>query len=211
DPTDGTERGSMSPSVMRGRCASTSTRAGPTSANPPSLGCGSSSASCRGPASSPPASGDPSLSRHPIVTEGPHCPALHTAPADRPMPVRATAVLLTLVVAGAARAGAIYPIDRASVLAGSRFDLKVEFDGVVAQKDVRVTVGGAPAETVFGKPGLWLEREDGKPATSWGMQGVSLEKAGPVEGVATGGSQTAAGTVGGVLSGARQEEKGELL
>jgi alkaline phosphatase len=106
------------------------------------------------------------------------------------MPGRAAAVLVALALTGAARAGAIYPIDRASVLVGSHFDLKVEFDQVVATQDIRVTVGGAAAETVFHKPGLWLEREDGKPATSWVMRGVSLEKAGPVEVVATGDGQT---------------------
>ena len=106
------------------------------------------------------------------------------------MPGRAAAVLVALALTGGARAGAIYPIDRASVLAGSHFDLKVEFDQVVAQQDIRVTVGGEAAETVFHRPGLWLEREDGKPATSWVMQGVSLEKAGPVEVVATGAGQT---------------------
>jgi len=38
-------------------------------------------------------------------------------------------VLALLVAAAtAARAGAIYPIDRATILAGSRFDFKVEFD-----------------------------------------------------------------------------------
>ena len=106
------------------------------------------------------------------------------------MPGRAVAVLVALALTGGARAGAIFPIDRASVLAGSRFDLKVEFDQVVPQKDIRVTVGGTAAETVFHKPGMWLEREDGKPVTSWVIQGVSLEKPGPVEVVATGGGQT---------------------
>jgi alkaline phosphatase len=47
--------------------------------------------------------------------------------------------LLTLVVtlvprvlgAGAVDAITLYPIDRAQILAGSRFDFKVEFDGIV--------------------------------------------------------------------------------
>src|SRR5262245_19476735 len=98
-------------------------------------------------------------------------------------------LLPILCVASPARAGAIYPIDRASVLAGSRFDLKVEFDQVVPQDQIRVTVGGRPAEAVFGRQGLWLEREDGKSVTSWVLQGVSLTKPGPVEVVATGGGQ----------------------
>ena len=49
------------------------------------------------------------------------------------MPRLAAGLLSTLLLTltGAARAGAIYPIDRAAVLAGSHFDLKVEFDQVV--------------------------------------------------------------------------------
>ena len=102
----------------------------------------------------------------------------------------AIGLLCILCLAGPARAGAIYPIDRAGVLAGSRFDLKVEFDQVVPREQIRVTVGGRPAEVVFGRPGLWLEREDGKSVTSWVLQGASLSRIGPVEVVATGGEQT---------------------
>ena len=99
-------------------------------------------------------------------------------------------LLWILCVAGPARAGAIYPIDQAAMLAGSRFDLKVEFDQVVPPDQIRITVGGRPAEAVFGRRGLLLEREDGKSVTSWVLQGVSLSKPGPVEVVATGGGQT---------------------
>src|SRR5215813_11351629 len=115
-----------------------------------------------------------------------------TAEGARNRMTRHVVACLFLAVGGAgqARAGAIYPIDRASVLAGSRFDLKVEFDQVVPQDQIRVTVGGHPAEAVFGRQGLWLEREDGKPVTSWILQGASLTTTGPVEVVATGGGQT---------------------
>jgi alkaline phosphatase len=99
-------------------------------------------------------------------------------------------LLAPLVFSGAAKAAAIFPIDRATVLAGSRFDIKVEFDQVVPQREIRLTVGGRPAEAVFGRPGIWLEREDGKPATSWVLQGASLAQPGPVEVVASGGGQT---------------------
>ena len=68
---------------------------------------------------------------------------------------RLAAGLLSLFcLAPPALAGAIYPIDRATILAGSRFDLKVEFDHVVPQDQIRVTVGGRPAEVVFGRPGV---------------------------------------------------------
>jgi len=95
-----------------------------------------------------------------------------------------------LCLAGPARAGAIYPIDRASLLAGSRFDLKVEFDQVVPRERIRVTVNGRPAETVFKRSPVWLEREDGKSVSSWVLQGVSVSQPGRVEVVATGGDQT---------------------
>jgi len=99
-------------------------------------------------------------------------------------------LLPILSLASPAWAGAIYPIDRASVLAGSRFDFKVEFDQVVPQDQIKVTVGGKPAEAAFGRPARFLEREDGKAVTSWVVQGASLTRPGPVEVVATGGGQT---------------------
>ena len=39
-------------------------------------------------------------------------------------------------------APSIYPVDTARFLAGSRFDFKVEFDGKVNEKDVRVLING---------------------------------------------------------------------
>lgn len=44
-------------------------------------------------------------------------------------------------------APSIYPVDTARFLAGSRFDFKVEFDGKVNEKDVRVLINGKPAES----------------------------------------------------------------
>src|SRR5262249_54365174 len=99
-------------------------------------------------------------------------------------------LLPLLCLASPARAGAIYPIDRASVLAGSRFDLKVEFDQVVPQDQIKVTVGGKPAEAVFGRRAQFLEREDGKAVSSYVLQNVSVDHPGPVDVVATGGGQT---------------------
>ena len=55
------------------------------------------------------------------------------------------ALFCLLCAAGLAAAAAIYPIDRASILAGSRFDFKVEFDSVVDPAAVRVTVNGVDA------------------------------------------------------------------
>jgi Alkaline phosphatase len=52
---------------------------------------------------------------------------------------------------GGAPALTIYPIDRAQILAGSHFDLKVEFDGVLAPERASVTVNGQPLAAAFGR------------------------------------------------------------
>ena len=66
-------------------------------------------------------------------------------------------VLAAITVAlGAVPAGAItiYPIDRAQILAGSRFDLKVEFDAVIAVADAKVTIDGVDPPTALGRTGI---------------------------------------------------------
>ena len=60
------------------------------------------------------------------------------------------AVAVTLL-ATPAGGQTIYPIDRADILAGARFDFKVEFDGRVAPASVKVTVNGTDYATAFGK------------------------------------------------------------
>ena len=59
----------------------------------------------------------------------------------------------TTILAGIAQAEpAIMPLDRATILAGSPFDFKIELDQVHAAAEVAVTVNGQPYATVFGKP-----------------------------------------------------------
>ena len=62
----------------------------------------------------------------------------------------APAALGTLLAFQAAQAIEIYPVDRASILIGSTFDFKVEFDGVVDPDSVRVTVNGIGYEEALG-------------------------------------------------------------
>jgi alkaline phosphatase len=66
------------------------------------------------------------------------------------------------MLAGAANAATIYPLDRATVLAGSPFDFKVEFSKVVKPEDVKVTVNGADYDSVFGKKANFVAEEKGK-------------------------------------------------
>jgi alkaline phosphatase len=65
------------------------------------------------------------------------------------------------VLAGAANAATVYPIDRATILVGSPFDFKVEFDAVVKPEDVKVTVNGQDYEAVFGKKAEFVAEEKG--------------------------------------------------
>ena len=58
----------------------------------------------------------------------------------------ATTMLFSPVVASATT---IFPLDRATILVSSPFDVKVEFDNVVAEADVSVTVNGKPAAEVL--------------------------------------------------------------
>jgi alkaline phosphatase len=48
-------------------------------------------------------------------------------------------------------AQSIYPLDRAEILLGSKFDCKVEFEGDVAADAIQVTLNGRDAAAVFAK------------------------------------------------------------
>lgn len=66
------------------------------------------------------------------------------------------------MLAGAAQAATVYPLDRATILVGSTFDFKVEFDAVVKPEDVRVTVNGQDYEAVFGRKAEFVAEEKGE-------------------------------------------------
>jgi alkaline phosphatase len=85
-----------------------------------------------------------------------------------------------LVLGGWAHVDAItvYPIDRAEILAGARFDLKVEFDRVIPASDAQVMVNGERYTTVLGRPGRFVAKEDGVEASALIVRDVSLAKPG---------------------------------
>src|SRR5262244_2766885 len=99
------------------------------------------------------------------------------------------ALMVVAVALGATPAGAItiYPIDRAQILAGSRFDLKVEFDGVVTASDARITIDGKDPAAAVGRPAAFVEREDGVAASALIVREVSLTKPGRYAVVASDG------------------------
>lgn len=88
--------------------------------------------------------------------------------------IHAGAVVAAAALSLAAQAAAIYPIDRAHFLAGSRFDFKVEFDQLVPSAATTVTINGAPAATFFGKPLQYIENEEGSNASSLVVRDVSV-------------------------------------
>lgn len=72
----------------------------------------------------------------------------------------------------------IFPVDRAEILAGARFDLKVEFDGLVAPGEVTLTVNGADHGKMFGKAAQFIEKEDGKDQSALILRDGALTKPG---------------------------------
>uniref|UniRef100_Q07VP0 Alkaline phosphatase n=1 Tax=Rhodopseudomonas palustris (strain BisA53) TaxID=316055 RepID=Q07VP0_RHOP5 len=88
-----------------------------------------------------------------------------------------TAVAM-LALNAAASAQTIYPIDRAEILAGSRFDFKVEFSGEVDPAAVKVTVNGQEPASAFGRAADFIAREDGKPQSALLLRDVALGKPG---------------------------------
>jgi alkaline phosphatase len=80
----------------------------------------------------------------------------------------------TLVVQNAS-AQTIYPLDRAEILTGAKFDLKVEFADKPGSGTV--TVNGEDAATFFGKQPTFVEGEDGGTISAYWLRDVSLPKA----------------------------------
>ena len=104
------------------------------------------------------------------------------------MPRLALSILL-LVAASASRAGAIYPIDRAAILAGSRFDFKVEFDAASEAGDVKISVNGADYVQALGGKPAFVPRENGKDGAAVTLRNVSIAKPGRYAVEATDGKQ----------------------
>ena len=87
-------------------------------------------------------------------------------------------------------AQATYPVDRAEILAGSKFDFKVELPEKIAESDIKVTVNGADQTAVFGKNADYIEREDNKDQSALLLRDVTLDKPGSYKIDVTAGSLT---------------------
>ncbi len=94
----------------------------------------------------------------------------------------ATTVLSATLIATASQAATVYPLDRATILAGSPFDFKVEFDNVVKADDVKITVNGEDYKAVFGKDVEFIAAEKDASDKDLGsaviLRSLALPKAG---------------------------------
>jgi alkaline phosphatase len=99
---------------------------------------------------------------------------------------------LFLVSTGTTDAQTIYPLNRAEILSGSRFDLKVEFPGVPPAAAMQVRINGADAASVVGKGASVIEREDGGDYSAFWIRDAVLAKPGKyvVEATAVGKTAT---------------------
>jgi len=91
--------------------------------------------------------------------------------------VRHASFILLAVCASLVQAAVIYPIDQAAILAGSKFDIKVEFNSVVNQNDIVIDLNGVPINKVISSKPDFIANEDGK-GSSIIFRDVQISKSG---------------------------------
>ena len=74
-------------------------------------------------------------------------------------------------------AAVIYPLNQASILVGSKFDLKVEYEKVITLEDARVLIDGEPISKIVTTKPEFIPNENGK-GSSLVWRNVSLKKEG---------------------------------
>src|SRR4051794_11008396 len=102
----------------------------------------------------------------------------------------AAAGIAIAMAASAGSAQTVYPIDRADILSGARFDFKVEFAGLVDPARISVTLNGQDYAQVFGKAATFVEREAGKDQSALTLRDVMLTQPGTYKVRVTDGIQT---------------------
>ncbi|MEG4642907.1 alkaline phosphatase [Paracoccus sp. APAP_BH8] len=79
---------------------------------------------------------------------------------------------------GFVSAQSIYPLDRATILSGSKFDFKVEFPTVVAPEDIQVLINGESYEALLGGGAEFIENEDDSNGSTLILRDVSVDAPG---------------------------------
>ncbi len=96
----------------------------------------------------------------------------------------------SLLFGSVAQAQTIYPIDRAEMLVGARFDFKVEFAGPVDPAKVSVTLNGKDHSEVFRRPVVIVDGEDNRNQASLLLHDVTLNEPGTYKVRASDGTST---------------------
>jgi alkaline phosphatase len=102
----------------------------------------------------------------------------------------AAAGIAMSLATSAGSAQTVYPIDRADILSGARFDVKVEFAGLADPAKISVTLNGQDYAQVFGKSASFVEREAGKDQSALTLRDVALTQPGTYKVRVTDGVQT---------------------
>ena len=97
--------------------------------------------------------------------------------------LKITALIFASLFLNVIHAAVIYPIDKAEILAGSKFDIKVEFNQVVNPNEVAITVNGMPTNKLIIAKSEFISNENGK-GSSIIYRDVQLPKAGKYQAVA---------------------------
>jgi len=95
---------------------------------------------------------------------------------------------LAALAAAPATAQSIYPLNRAEILLGSKFDFKVELEGKVAADAIKVTINGRDAAAALGKAPVIEVDEEGLGHTAYWIRDVFLAARGSYEVTAAAGS-----------------------
>jgi len=99
------------------------------------------------------------------------------------LPIKTSLFISLGFIAGFVQAAAIYPIDQAAILAGSKFDIKIEFNTVINPEEAAIELNGAPINKTIGTKPEFIANENGK-GSSILFRDVQLAKAGKYEIVA---------------------------
>ena len=103
---------------------------------------------------------------------------------------RFSAAIGFLLAATGAQAQTVYPLDRAEMLVGAKFDFKVEFAGLVKPADVTITINGQDYAKLLGGTASFIEREDDKDQSALVLRDVSLQRPGNYKVKVAVGAQT---------------------
>lgn len=85
-----------------------------------------------------------------------------------------TFALTPAFFSGSVFAQTIYPIDRATMLTGGKFDFKVEFDEVVNPDNIKILVNGKDYKQVWNQTEEFIKNEDGKNVSALVVKNVDL-------------------------------------